>query len=278
MSSWNSPLKQVKYKSLSKNPGYFYQTTEAGFCSLFNTLFYDWLFCEKNKMVLYCLDKPNPLGLNYAFFQNILEEKNYLQYISAPNPTLLHVPKKEKAFYLYSLTSKEIRKKAKEFFTWKPEIKNHLPKLPSKETPTIGIHIRAGDKITTGEMKKINIDSYIDAVIKYGKDVPKNIFIMSDTFQNIEEFKKKVLERGLCWHITHSPAGTLQEHVQADFNKQSFEVKQKAFLQFLAEIEIVKSCPVILCTMSSNVGRWLYMTADSIQNFHSLDVEKFSPI
>lgn len=275
MSSWNSPLKQVKHKPLLI-PGYFFQTTEAGFCSLFNTFFYDWLYCEKNKMILYCFDKPNPIGLNYPFFQNLLSDKNYIQYISRPNPTLQPVPKKEKAFYLYSLSNEELRKKAKEFFTWKPELIQQLPKPPI--TPTIGIHIRAGDKITTGEMKKINIDSYIDAVNKVPKEVPRNIFIMSDTFQNIEEFKKRVQERGYSWNVLHSPAGTLKEHIQADFNKQNFEVKHKAFLQFLAELEIIKRCTFIFCTMSSNIGRWLYLTADSIQNFHSLDVEKFSPI
>ncbi len=227
-------------------------------------------------MILYCLDKPNPIGLNYTFFQSLLTEKPYLQYLAAPNQSLTHVPKKEQAFYIYSLSNEELRKKAKEFFTWKPEILNSLPKPPI--TPTIGIHIRAGDKITTGEMKKINVDSYIDAVVQKAKDIPKNIFIMSDTYQIIEEFKQRVFERGYSWNVLHSPAGNLKEHIQAEFNKQSFEVKQKAFLQFLAELEIIKRCQVIICTMSSNIGRWLYLNADSIQDFHSLDMDKFSPI
>ena len=269
MTSWG------QQHHIKKLTGYLYQTNEGGFCSLFNNLFYNWLICEKKKISLYCLDKPSPLSLNAPFFQPLLQPIPYLQFINYSNPSLKLIPNAEKTNLLYGLSEKDICEKAKRFFQWTPSFASQLATLPV--TPTIGVHIRAGDKITTKEMLAISIDTYIQTIASLTKEPNPIVFVMSDTFQRIEELKQRVREKGLKWEIHHFPPLSLKEHVQLEFNLQSKEEKYKSFLQFMSELQVMRECPSLVCSLSSNVGRWLYMVGKALQ-FKSVDIPKFSPI
>jgi len=139
----------------------------------------------------------------------------------------------------------------------------------------LGIHIRAGDKITTREMNPISIDRYVSAAKKYQADSGLDeleIFLMTDTIPLREAFLKKA---DRSWKIFYLPTPLPQPegHVQASFNASPRRMKIAAYNFFMAELMIMQSIPDILCTLSSNVGRFLYYTVEHEDGIMSLDTK-----
>jgi hypothetical protein len=145
----------------------------------------------------------------------------------------------------------------------------------------VGLHIRSGDKITTEEMNPIRIDQYVDALEKVAAKLNKkdlNVFVMTD---NTTLFQKLMMRCPKLWTLY-----TLQEeyiytrngHTQAQFNMLPTRIRNEQFIQFLAELEIMKLLPHLVVTFSSNIGRWLYITnkAAKPEDIMSLDVENWS--
>lgn len=255
--------------------GFYYQTSEAGFCSLFNNLFYSYIYAKNKKIPFFILDKPNPIGLNYPIFKTILSPQVHLKYINSPEKGLIKLGRNEIIIFLSTLSNDYLRKEAKEFFKWSDfclENINLMKKEIKRDTFDIGIHIRAGDKITTGEMKEISIESYIQKTASIINIPIPNIFIMSDSLQKIEEFKRLAPKN---WVLHYFQTNILDTHFQDNFNKKSFDNKLNALFQFMAELECMKQSKKIVCTFSSNVSRFLFLVHSDCE-YHSLDLKIFS--
>lgn len=264
----------VTTSSYSKRSGIFYQTSEAGFCSLFNNFFYTYLYVKQKNQKLYVLDKPNPIGLNYTLFKLLLNQnKKNIEYVSSPVKGVSEVSRKELIYFLTTCSVNFLREEAKKFFIWSDIFNKKINKylqIINETSFDIGIHMRAGDKITTGEMKEISIESYIDKVNSIKKTDP-TIFIMSDTLSLINKFVEKAPK---TWKVLYFNTAILSTHVQQNFNMKSTSEKEEAFVQFLAELECMKNSKEIICTFSSNVSRFLYLVHPGNSNiFHSLDIE-----
>lgn len=127
----------------------------------------------------------------------------------------------------------------------------------------IGIHIRAGDKITSGEMGIIHINKYIDAVHEYLRlhsDIvvyPPTIYVMADGGKSLNAFKAVA---DTSWKIYSSTPDKCKEHNQEAFNDMSVENKLDELHRFLLDIEIMKRVPAIICTLSSNIGGLIYLS------------------
>jgi len=101
-----------------------------------------------------------------------------------------------------------------------------------------------------------------------------DIFLMSDSANAIAEFKKKA---DASWNIYSLPS-TLPNpdgHLQSQFNKAAPRARMAAYHTFMAELLVMQSITDIICTFSSNVGRFLYYTVEFPERVLSLD-EKFS--
>ena len=172
-----------------------------------------------------------------------------------------------------------LRATAQDIFKWNskltPIVKEIFEKANLPGSFDLGIHIRAGDKITTREMASISIDKYIAAAKKYQADAgldELHIFIMTDTIPLREAFIKKA---DPTWSIHYLPTPLPQPegHVQISFNNSPRRLKTPAYNYFMAELMIIQSIPDILCTLSSNVGRFLYYTVEHNDGIMSLDAK-----
>jgi len=146
----------------------------------------------------------------------------------------------------------------------------------------VGVHIRSGDKITTGEMKTIGINEYVHALRTIQNKLKKkelNIFVMTD---NMLLYNELVSRGDPSWSITtleEPSVYTMKGHEQLVFNLLPQEKRVSLFYQFLTELHIMQRIPNLVVTFSSNVGRFLYLTSYAIQdeeNIISLDVPKWS--
>ena len=172
-----------------------------------------------------------------------------------------------------------LRETAQKMFHWSPSliaiVKDILDKANLPSSFDLGIHIRAGDKITTREMTAISIDKYLAATKKYQTDSnleELHIFMMTDTIPLRDAFLKKA---DPSWKVYYLPTPLPQPegHNQLAFNASPRRMKIAAYNYFMAELIVMQSIPDILCTLSSNVGRFLYYTVEHNDGIMSLDAK-----
>ena len=291
MSSWSNSTRgfPTKKQEVSISVSKYFQPTEGGICSNFNQFFYSYLYCEKNVELLYVYDKPNCVSNDFLMFKSILNENSLIKYLK-------EIPKDSNRMNyntivnnhsLSAMPFSRMKKTAQSIFSFNSSTQEKITTLIREKGLErirfdIGIHIRSGDKITTGEMKTIQISEYIRAIRTIQSKLNKkelNIFVMTDNYTLYEEL---VARGDSSWSITtlqEPSAYTNSGHTQFAFNLLSQEKRFTLFYQFLTELHIMQRIPNLVLTFSSNVGRFLYLTSYAVQdedNVISLDVPKWS--
>jgi len=291
MSSWSNPTRgfPVKTKHTTLSIPQYFQPTQGGICSNFLQFFYSYLYCEKNVDLLYVYDKPNCISDTFSMFQGILNENSLIKYLK-------DIPKDAKRIdyktivnnhSLSAMPFSRMKKAAQGVFSFNSFAQEKIMSLIREKGIErtrfdVGVHIRSGDKITTGEMKTIEISEYIQALRTIQNKIKKNelnIFVMTD---NISLYNELVSRGDPSWSVTtlEEPSDyTMQGHDQGVFSHLPQEKRVSLFYQFLTELHIMQRIPNLVLTFSSNVGRFLYLTSYAIQdegNVISLDVPKWS--
>ena len=65
--------------------------------------------------------------------------------------------------------------------------------------------------------------------------------------------------------------------VQREFNAANSRTRMNAYMNFIAELVSIQRAEHIVCSFSSNVGRFLYLTAEDYTSVASVDIPKFIP-
>lgn len=117
-------------------------------------------------------------------------------------------------------------------------------------SPFIGIHIRRGDKITTGEMNDISLDKYIDEVLR---NSPKAIYIATDDIQSVNYIKSKMKSTGI--DVFYNPSLSGKGFSEGSFNHSSRKSRYVDTLTLLFDIFILSKASYFIGTYSSNLSR-----------------------
>jgi len=269
MSSWGT---QAPRKRIG-NDAIVFVATEAGFCSQFNTYLYHVILAKKEKQKMFLIDKYS--ALKDSFLQRSFLLPSMVEPISA-------VPENVKSYakqilsILSNMTPEQIRAEAANLFRLSPSLSQQISAERAKyDFPlfNVGVHIRSGDKITTGEMGFIPIEKYAAEIRRHS---PKSVFVMTDS-PSLHEALKMILEPSIQVYGLEfkSPCST---HDQGVFNLAPKAAREEAYVQFMTELSIMQEIPRIVCTLSSNVGRYLYVTAKDVSGFKSLDVPVYTPV
>ena len=291
MSSWSNPTRgfPVKTKQTTLSISSYFQPTQGGICSNFNQLFYSYLYCEKNVELLYVYDRPNCVSDTFPMFQSILNENSLIKYLKETPKDTKRMDYKTivNNHSLSSMPFSRMKKTAQSIFSFNSTAQEKITSLIREKGLErtrfdVGVHIRSGDKITTGEMKTIGINEYVQALRKIQNNLKKkdlNIFVMTDNMSLYEE----LIARGdPSWSMTtleETSVYTMKGHDQRVFNLLPEEKRVSLFYKFLTELHIMQRIPNLVLTFSSNVGRFLYLTSYAVQdeeNVISLDVPKWS--
>ena len=273
MSSWNKPIYKVK----SNKDVLQYTTQQAGFTSIFNNFLYTYLHAKKLKQPLYVYDKNNPISLNYHILKESFIQPSNIIYIDQPFNQTNTISQSMIRALTGTIQNATLQEEAAHLFRLTPEMTTCIQsELSTYSFPTfdIGVHIRSGDKITTGEMRAIPINSYIKEINAIKSKDTTNVFVMTDNIILLEALKKGVSQDIHIYSMNqNSPCAS--GHNQGIFNLSIKEVKLKAYIQFMTELYTMQKIPNIICTFSSNIGRYLYLTSPSITKFTSLDIKVF---
>lgn len=280
MTSW---LKHSATKPLPKKDSLFFETDSAGFCSQFNNYLYATLYAKSLKTRLYVNDTANSISIRYPLLRNTFVPVSDLSDVQFTDGQMLTASSiKNRVIplrvFLSTVSPSNLRTAARSIFEWNDTLLEKMMKLvdhlPSEID--VAVHMRGGDKIITGEMRPLTVEQYVREVETYFRSSKKqsfNVFLMSDSPERIEEFTKKAPS---SWkvHTLRSPISP-GGHVQRLFNAAPARERMDSYLSFMAELYVAQRVPRIFCTFSSNVGRFLYLTADDRTNVVSIDEPKF---
>ncbi len=216
-------------------------------------------------------NRNKSLGLVMGRIQNLFFP---LRYYTRKYPTFRMIHrycsnqrnKNRKEFY------KSIHNILSDIWIIRPEILSKInSEIPTE--PYICIHIRRGDKITSGEDKEYNINDYIKTLSKLNSNV-KTIFLMSDDYNAYLELKKNLPEYNILTKLNEDKIG----HNQKKFNSLSQEKIKKETILLLTEIEIAKRSEVFIGTFASNLFRLIeYFKLDNCYDISNVKQTAYTP-
>lgn len=271
MSSWN---RQTFIQSTLPNDILYCSISYSGYGSNFFNFFMCYLYARNQNKILYLRDTSNNISDSFHLILDTFQDLPGITYSFKKGITIQQKNLVELKKFCKSVEVQFLKSEAKRIFKIRPSVQSKITLL-HKGLPNfdLGLHIRTGDKITTGEMEKIPLDVYIKAVEAFQKDIGKeklSIYLMTDSEGVITSFKKRA---NPSWSISFlpSPIKNLDGHDQRGFNSHSIQEKMDAYIHFLAELQILQKCPTVFCTFSSNIGRFVYLTGR--EDVRSLDKE-----
>jgi hypothetical protein len=282
MTSW------VRARPLPRKEGpversFFFETDDTGLCANFIQFLYAYSFAalQGGKKPLMVYDMLNSISPVFPLIKDTFADMSGVVFVDSVAPTSISLKRNLPRVMetVRGLPLETLRATAQDVFKWSPRltpiVKEIFDKAGLPPSFDLGIHIRAGDKITTREMAPIPIERYIAATKKYQTDSgldELHIFIMTDTIPLRTAFIKKA-DPSWTIHYLQTPLPQPDGHVQAAFNNSPRRIKTVAYNYFMAELMIIQSIPDILCTLSSNVGRFLYYTVEHNDGIMSLDTK-----
>lgn len=275
MSSWLRPPQ--KKQALLKSD-FYWKASTSGYCSNFFSYFMALLFARHASKPLYIHDTSSNLSASVHLIQDTFLPQPDVKYTAKLGTNIYTEYIQKLHTYINTLKADEVRDLARGVFTFTPAVQEailaaniNLPQID------IGVHIRTGDKITTGEMKAITLDKFVEAIQVQQRLLQKDritAYIMTDNADILQPLRDKLGSNVTCVRI-NPPATIHNGHDQGVYNTLRPEIKQKAFYHFLTELYILQQAPQVICTFSSNIGRFLYMTRESVDKIISLDIQEF---
>jgi hypothetical protein len=278
MSSWGQSSTSLRSIPLGEH---YVSVSTSGYGTNFKTVLKCYLYAKYHRKPLYLRDTTNNISKSFhLLFDTFTMPKNII-YTNKPG-TSFNIDERTKLdTYISTLGATKIREGARNIFKLKDTMLQQMqPFLNTVQNIRfdLGVQIRTGDKIQTGEMEYISLDAYIDAMKKYCESktiIEPNIFIMTD---NADIFPKIIQIVPSTWHLYRIECEVVPSggHDQSTFNAQPIEYKKSAYIHFLSELYILQHVPHIICTYSSNIGRYLFMTAEDNTTVESLDWPEFT--
>jgi hypothetical protein len=282
MTSWVRARPLPRSETPAARPLLF-ETNEQGLCANFNQFLYAYAYAalQEGGKPLTVYDMQNCVSPAFPLIKDTFADMSGAVFVDSMIPSAVslkrNLPRVMETVKGISLET--LRTTAQNVFKWSskltPIVKEIFDKAGLPGSFDLGIHIRAGDKITTREMASIPIEKYIAATKKYQDDAgldELHIFIMTDTIPLRAAFMKNA-DPSWKIHYLLTPLPQPDGHVQAAFNNSPRRSKTVAYHYFMAELMIMQSIPDILCTLSSNVGRFLYYTVEHNDGIMSLDAK-----
>jgi hypothetical protein len=251
---------------------FLFETDDAGLCSQFNAYLYAMTYSVAEKTPLLVNDTANVVSLRFPLIKNTFVNPDTVSFTDTNLLSSISLKRRRQALssYILGLTSARLREAGRNILQWNEEA---LQPTIDVSGIDIGVHIRT---FGPNEPKNTPIEQYIKAVQAFQKSSKKmslTVCVISYSTHRFEEFKRL---KNPSWRI--ETAGTppnLGAHSQRDFNAAPPRQRMGAYKEFLGELQVMQQLPQIICSFSSTVGKFLYLS--SAANIFSVDQTVFSP-
>jgi hypothetical protein len=270
MTSWvraqPPALKRVEQKT-----GYFFETTDSSFCSNFLQYLYAYMYSRAEGRTLHVYDMMNSVGVTHPLIKNSFVDTSGVSFADSMLPSVSSMSRILPRILANAnaLPVETLRIAAQQIFRWNPSIYAPLQEIiTASRLPTsfdLGVYIR-GDRVGT---RALPVDEYVRAAKRVlAATASPNIFIMSDSSTAIEQFKKKA---DASWKVF-----SLEQVPPRTDGRNPVRARLAAYHQSMTELLVMQSIPDIICTLSSDIGKFIYLTVEHANRVVSLDEPKFS--
>jgi len=269
MTSWLKVGPAKKKEEDDAPRPFLFETTDDGICSQFNAYLYAMMYSVAEKGPLIVNDTANVVSIRYPLIKNTFVNPDTVTFTDTNLGSAISLKRRRQALntYLLGLSSAHLREAGRNILQWNEAV--YEPPIDVSGID-LGVHIRT---FGLNEPKSVPIEQYITAIRRATKKTPLKIFVMSDSVQRLEEFK---LKKDKAWTVvTVGVPPNLGAHSQRDFNAAPPRQRMAAYKEFLGELQVMQQLPQIICSFSSNVGKFLYLS--SAATVVSVDQVAFSP-
>ncbi len=231
-----------------------------GFCFNLNKLNLAYMMAILKDEKVYIYEKGNSINPKVTILKDILKENERFIFVDSlvGLEKELEYDEKTDGKILYNkFTKEEKRNLVKECLQLNEKTKERLGTIPVYD---VAVHCRTGDKITWGEMEKIELIDYVNEIKKI-PDLPENptIFLMTDNGKVVTEFKSLI---PTSWKVFTFTKEEADAYDQFNFNDKTAKQKLAEFYQLLLETEIAKASKGFIGTLSSNIGFYIILTGN----------------
>lgn len=288
MTSWiRVPSRKGRDEAAGPRP-FSFQPDDSDICTQLNSYCYAAIAAKRQGLPLLIQDTGSFLGAVTPFLQGLLEPAPPVQFPEVVNPRAISLARRQIARvlqFLAKVSQEEILQEAKTFlqFNSATVARNSAIRaaagLPAQLD--LGIHIRAG---AAPNSRPLPLSSYVDAIRDF-KRIQKvespAVFVVCDRAETVAAFQKVVAAAAdLSGCTVHSMpfegAANFISYAPEDLKRLSGRARLAALQHFVAELAVLQSIPNFICTMSSQVGRFIYLTHPGLKTFRSLDMQVFS--
>ena len=266
MTSW---IRAAPPTPTTKKDSLIFEMDEGGLSSQFVNFLYAYILSKSEKVPLYVNDVPNAISSSYPILKNTFVNEPNVKYVDTQVLSSVSTKRRQPQIFtlINALQPDALRAFASDLFEWD---NSHLDKIqPILSAASFPSEFDVGVHINTTRAKPVPIDQYIQAIKKHQQASKRNgldVFVMSDSQQRLDELQKKC---DPTWKIYSS-------NRPQDFNATSARSRMNAYLHFMAELFLMRNIPHIVCALSSNEGRYIYLTMKNGSTIASVDQPKFS--
>lgn len=155
-------------------------------------------------------------------------------------------------YVIHNINKNDYMNEIRQFLRCSPNVEDYInQRIKSINLPHnyLGVHIRRGDKITTGEMKNIPIEEYIKAIFDSGF---KDVYIATDDVSIIEMIENKCTGNEIRVFYNNTCKTGFNE---GQFNHSTRKARYEDTMNLLFDIAVLSKSEKFIGTYSSNLSR-----------------------
>lgn len=268
MTSW---IRVDRKKADTKERPYYFQTDEAEIGQQFTSYAYAVMVAQANQRELNVYDMSNPVSVNFKMLESTFVDLSGVSYVDTALPLSTSLGARNQGRtvpYLSSLKVDALRASVQPILEWKggalKEIEAILKAVRLPTSFDICVHLRNQPGNSILGSRTVGVTAYAQAakeqVAAMKLKQPPNVFVISEAPLLLDEFRKRI---DPSWKIftLPTPAETL---------RPTPRTRQLQFNNYMAELYVAQRCPVIVSTLNSPTGRFLFLTSDKVE-FIGLD-------
>jgi hypothetical protein len=272
MTSWIHVSRRKSEEEKEKS--YLFQTEEGETAAQFTSYLYAQMFSKNNGRILNVYDKSSLISANFELIRSTFADVSGVQTADSILPTAIGVGTKHQVRllpYLSGVGLDAIRSAAATVLQWKPAMLQEIEgTIKMAKIPTeydFCVHLRGQPSNLMTNSRPVSVATYVQAAndavksLKLGR--PPVIFVLSEGGALFEDFKKRV---DVTWKLHNLGALSI-----FDTRRPSPRTRMLQYTQYLTELYVAQRCPLIISSLSSPTGRFLYLTCESVAQFRGLD-------
>ena len=272
MTSWIRTTR--KKPDEEKEKSYLFQTEDGDVATQFTSYLYAQMFAKNNGRLLNLYDKSSLISANFELIRSTFADVSGVVSIDSIIPTAIAIGLRQQVRvlpYLSGVGLDAIRSAAATVLEWKPSMLRDIEAtIKTSRIPTeydFCVHLRSQPSNLMTNSKPISVTTYVQAAneavktLKLGR--PPVIFVLSESGALFEDFKKRV---DMTWKLHNLGAVSI-----FDTRRPSARTRMLQYTQYITELYVAQRCPIIISSLSSPTGRFLYLTCESVAQFRGLD-------